>query len=136
MVPKKGFTLLELMMVILIVTILSAVGLIQFIKMVEKNRTAEAKRILGNIRVAEQTYFLNNSVYTTSMDAIVHGAPTSCVPTHYFSYTVNAASANDFTAVATRCSVGSGGKEPGVVESAVYTITVDAVGTWAGTEPP
>ncbi len=131
---KRGFTLLELSITILIVGILSAVGLIQFNKMVEKNRTAEAKRILGNIRVAELSYFLNNNTYTSSMDSLAQSSPTSCTNTHYFSYSISAATADDFTAVATRCT--AGGKFPDAPAGAGYTITVDAIGTLGGTEPP
>lgn len=125
---KKGFTLLELSIIIFIVGILSAIGLISFIKMIEKSRTAEAKKILGDIRIAERSYYLTDAAYTTDMNLLVQNAPTACTSTHFFSYSITAASGNDFTAQATRCS--AGGKVP---DAATYNITVDLNGTWSGT---
>lgn len=126
---KSGFTLLELSIVILIVGVLSAIGLISFVSMIEKSRTAEAKKILGEIRTAERAYNLVNSVYTTDMAMVGQDAPTGCIDTHYFSYTVSGASAGDFTAVASRCSQ-AGGKFPTGPD---YNLTVNAEGDWSGT---
>jgi len=40
---RKGFTLLELIVVIIILGILASLGFSQYIKMVEKGRSAEAR---------------------------------------------------------------------------------------------
>lgn len=125
---RKGFTLLELSVIIFIVGILSAIGLISLIKMIEKSRTAEAKKILGEIRIAERSYYLTDAAYTTDMDLVGQASPTACTSTHFFSYSITAASGIDFTAQATRCS--AGGKVP---DAPTYNITVDLNGTWSGT---
>ncbi|MDD5130223.1 MAG: prepilin-type N-terminal cleavage/methylation domain-containing protein, partial [Candidatus Omnitrophica bacterium] len=44
---KKGFTLVELIIVVIIVGILASIGLTQYNKVVEKSRAAEARMILG-----------------------------------------------------------------------------------------
>lgn len=125
----RGFTILELSIIIIIVGILSTIGLVSFVSMIEKSRTAEAKRTLGEIRSSERAYYLNNASYTTAMDLVGQDAPTSCISTHYFSYSISAASDSDFTAVASRCSV-AGGKDPTGPD---YNITVNADGDWSGT---
>lgn len=126
---KNGFTILELTVVIMIVAILSAIGLVSFTQTIEKSRTAEAKKTLGQIRQNERAYFMNNGAYTTDMDLVGEDAPTACAATHYFSYSIGAASTTDFTAVATRCTVAGGKNPPGPAD---YTITVDSDGNWSG----
>lgn len=133
---KKGFTLLELIVVIIIIGILATLGFTQYAKMVEKGRTAEAKMILGQLRTAEESYRLENGVYVTfsaTSASLPIEAPTACATTHYFSYGVVAAgtaAAPTFTATATRCT--TGGKTPNFTGTA-YTVTLIQTGVWGGT---
>ncbi|GEM_PF-504515 len=60
---KSGFTLLELLIVVIIVSILAAVALPQFTKITEKSRAAEGVMILGAIRTAHLAYYLEHGVY-------------------------------------------------------------------------
>jgi len=121
---KKGFTLLELIVVIIILGILATLGFSQYMKMVEKGRSAEARMILGQIRTAQETYKLEQGSYATAIGSLPVDAPTACTTTHYFNY--SAGSANG---VATRCT--SGGKTPNA--SAAYTITlIYSTGVWGG----
>ena len=53
MKDTRGFTLLELLMVVVIVGILAAVALPQYLNTAERSRAAEAYGILGAIRAAE-----------------------------------------------------------------------------------
>jgi len=126
---KKGFTLLELIVVIIIIGILATLGFTQYTKVIEKGRTAEAKAILGQMRTAQEAYKQENGAYTATIGNLAVEAPTACVATHYFSYAVPAAAAATFTVRATRCGTGTG-KTPGC--GTAYTITLNEVGTWGG----
>ena len=63
---KVGFTLLELLMVVVIIAILASIALPQYIRAAEKARATEALTALGAIRQAEFRYkaLHTNSAYT------------------------------------------------------------------------
>ena len=67
---KKGFTLTELLVVVLIIAILSSVALPQYMKAVEKARATEAIELLGTLARAESAYYLTNDTYTTGLDEL------------------------------------------------------------------
>jgi type IV pilus assembly protein PilE len=53
---KKGFTLLELLIVVIIVGVLATLALPNFLRGVERARWAEAKNILGALRASQIRY--------------------------------------------------------------------------------
>jgi prepilin-type N-terminal cleavage/methylation domain-containing protein len=123
---KKGFTLVELIIVVIIVGILASIGLTQYNKVVEKSRAAEARMLLGTLRSSEIAEYNENGAY-----AVVSGlgvlAPEDCTGTsHYFSYACATATG---TCTASRCT--SGGKSPAV--GTTYTKTLTIAGAWGGT---
>ncbi|MBU0549165.1 MAG: type II secretion system GspH family protein, partial [Candidatus Omnitrophica bacterium] len=46
----KGFTLLELMIVIIILGVLATLGVMQYQAAIEKSRGAEARQVIGQLR--------------------------------------------------------------------------------------
>ncbi len=57
---KFGFTLLELLIVVIIVSILASVALPQFGKMTRRAKASEAINTLGSIFTAESLYYQEN----------------------------------------------------------------------------
>ena len=62
-ITRKGFTLIELVVVILIVGILTAVGLPQFKAYKKRAKKAEAYQILGVMARSQKIYFDNNKQF-------------------------------------------------------------------------
>jgi len=140
---KKGFTLLELVVVIIILGVLATLGIQQYARMIEKARGAEAKTIIGVIRSVAAGHRLQNGALNgtnpftsglagigTSNDQI----PSACRGTHYFNYAVSSPTADGITITATRCT--SGGKTPDNSSAGTMVLTTD-FGTgsdvWTGT---
>lgn len=137
---KKGFTLIELVVVLIIVAILGTLGLTNFSRMVEKSRGAEAKSVLGNLRKLAAAYYMERGNITgISNDTLTLGTANDQTPTlctgrvsHYFSYTVSTVTNPTITLVANRCT--SGGKLP-VGPTANLTLTANLTSgndTWSG----
>jgi type IV pilus assembly protein PilA len=61
---KKGFTLIELMIVVAIIGILAAIAIPNFLKFQAKSKQSEAKTNLKGIYTAETGYFGENNAYS------------------------------------------------------------------------
>ncbi len=60
---QKGFTLIELMIVVAIIGILAAIAIPNFRNYQMKAKTAEAKTNIGAIRTSQEAYKAENDVY-------------------------------------------------------------------------
>ena len=64
----RGFTLLEILIVVIIVGIMATVAMPQFTKMIERAKEAEAMSNLSAVRAAQKVYALdNNGAYTDTI---------------------------------------------------------------------
>jgi len=64
---KKGFTLIELMIVVAIIGILAAIAIPNFMSYQCKAKQSEAKSNLGAIRTAQEVYFAEKGFYTDAI---------------------------------------------------------------------
>jgi len=75
---KKGFTLLELMIVVIIVAVLASLAMPRFIDARNRAITAEAYNMLGAIRSSQMRYYLqNSSTWATTVGDLDISAPVS-----------------------------------------------------------
>jgi len=139
---RKGFTLLELVVVIIIIGILATLGITQYARMIEKARGAEARAVAGIIRTLAAGYRMEQNTIvgvTAALLGIGTAAdqnPSTCRASHYFAYTFAAATDPTITITATRCSGANVGKPP--QGPAADTLTLDSnlltgADTWGGT---
>jgi prepilin-type N-terminal cleavage/methylation domain-containing protein len=73
----KAFTLLELILVLVIVGVLSAIAIPNFTKTIERHRAQEGKGILLSLLEAQKRYEIENSEYATSLSNLDITFPTS-----------------------------------------------------------
>jgi type IV pilus assembly protein PilA len=107
---EKGFTLIELMIVVAIVGILAAIAIPNFIGMQKKAKTTEAKSNLGQIWTLQEAYRAENDTYVAPSGALAAGtydgttgwAELGFYPqgSTRYAYSVSSANATQFTAQA------------------------------------
>jgi type IV pilus assembly protein PilA len=95
---KKGFTLIELMIVVAIIGILAAIAIPNFMNYQCKAKQAEAKTLLGNVRLAQEAYYAEHDTYSSSLASIGFAAKGDTI---YSITTTPANSGTTFTATAT-----------------------------------
>jgi type IV pilus assembly protein PilE len=98
----RGVTLMELLIVVVIVGILTAIAYPNYTQYVARAKRTEAKAALLQIATNQERFYLQNNTYTTDMRNLGF-ATAGNHPTDSGAYLVNvgAADANDFTATAT-----------------------------------
>jgi len=111
---KKGFTLMELMIVVTIIAILAAMAIPRFMRASVRTKQTEAKLILKQIYTMEKAYRQEKDTYFPGDGSTVVAQPGEVIASlyveimfpAYYSYTVTG-SANTFLATAgSRSSTG------------------------------
>ena len=139
---KKGFTLLELVIVLIIIGVLATIAIGQYGRMVERSRGAEARSVLGDIRENAAIYYMGHGDSFTGAVAADFGLGlgnlipnTACRGSHWFVYTAPVPAAAILISTATRCT--ALGKDPQFATAGqTLTLTTDFANNtdaWAGT---
>jgi type IV pilus assembly protein PilE len=123
----RGFTLIELMIVTVVVAILAAVALPSFFDSVRKSRRADAVAALAKVQQAQERWRANNTAYTTSLtDLKVDSASDD----GYYAVAITSANAGGYVATATAT-----GSQSSDTACGTFTITVTATDA-AGNKTP
>ncbi|MFT5532539.1 MAG: type IV pilus assembly protein PilE [Burkholderiaceae bacterium] len=103
--PQRGFTLIELMIVVAIVAILAAIAFPSYTQQVRKGRRVDAKSAMLDLAARQEKFFATNNRYSVSGTALNYGNnfPISLVTGSVTSYTmtVTQVAVTDYTITAT-----------------------------------
>ena len=102
---EKGFTLIELMIVVVIIGILAALAIPRFMQATTKSKQSEAKQLLKQVYTMQRTYRQANNTYgddgvTAAAGASFPQIGVEIMATAIYSYSMVAA-LNSFTCTAT-----------------------------------
>ena len=107
---KAGFTMIELLVVLIIIGILVSLNMGNFSRSTEKNKAREAEANLQLIYTAQQRYYLDEGKYyncTSPCDDISDSLNLGIkLEGDSFTYSINATTGPSFTATATRAGSG------------------------------
>jgi len=103
----KGFTMIELMIVVVIMGILAALAMPRFMRATTRSKQSEAKQILKQIYVMQRAYRQEYDSYCCNDASMGPGAGAiatlgvETMPSARYTYTITSAAADAFTATAT-----------------------------------
>ena len=109
MEKRCGFTLLELLIVVVIVGILAVTTIPNMKRSVERTRSRSAQYNLLAIYNAEKRYKLRNNEYYTgaSIKSAINSNLSLNIQDSYFTYNISASGTGEFVATATRLDANS-----------------------------
>lgn len=121
---SRGFTLIEMMIVVVILAILAAIALPSYQKYVLRSHRAEGQALLSEAAARQERYFAQNNSYASSAAAL---NMTSYVASlQYYGLAISNVSASTYTLTAT--ATGSQARD-----SECLTLTLDQAGTRGAT---
>lgn len=123
---RQGFTLMEILIVVIILGVLAGLAVPMFKVSSEKARKSEALVVLASLRQSQLRHFTKNGTYTavlSQLDFDPHVAPGE--QARHFDYAITSADTTGFFATATRNIVDGG--------DGTSTVTINQAGVVGGT---
>jgi type IV pilus assembly protein PilE len=97
MKSKRGFTLLELMIVVVVISTLALLAMSGYQKQVRKSRRAEAKQILSDVGLRQEKWRSNNVSYLGTDSTVAEVAAFGAIASGDY-YTISITTAESGTA--------------------------------------
>lgn len=113
---KNGFTLVEMMIVVVIVGIIATLSIVSIVNAFISSNEATAQASLNTVRAAMVKYRISNSVYAPSLAALGQGTPPYIDPLlasgarQGYNFAMSNSTPNTFTVTATPQQVNVTGK--------------------------
>jgi len=118
-VRERGFTLVELLVVISLISILAAMGLVQYKNSITRTEESVLKTDLFRVRDAIDQYYADKGKYPASLDALVSDGYMRKIPEDPFTH-----SADSWQTIPAEADPNNPSSEPGI-----YNLKSGAQGT-------
>ena len=132
---NKGFTLLEIIIVVIIVGVLASLALPRLFSTVEFSRSTEALSAMGSLRSSMERCLLasGNTYVGCTMATIDMANPATSPGSHFTSYTIAEQIATGYTITALRNTIDGGvGTDTIIVTQAAAGVTRSGTTAFAG----
>ncbi len=103
---SRGFTLIELIVVMLIVAVVTAIAIPSYSAQVEKTRRVEGTSALLELVVLMERYYANNGTYLAATPAALAGSAST--ENGYYGLTINPLVAESYTLLAAPSGIHTG----------------------------
>ncbi|HEY1092203.1 MAG TPA: type IV pilin protein [Burkholderiaceae bacterium] len=116
---SRGFTLIELMVVVVVLGIIAAIAYPAYTKQINRTRRSDAVAALGILQQAQERYRANSQVYADTLELLKMDSHS---PKKYYVIAIQQAGPTGYTITATAAS---GGLQANDAECTGFTLTMN-----------